>query len=82
MFGLRPWLAFLRRTEAFFLEVRFDMADDATGAEVADSRRARSGLQRCSSSASSLVVVDQLRRHQLVLGVPTIRLMRLWARAR
>ncbi|HBX76129.1 MAG TPA: hypothetical protein DEG43_00645 [Acidimicrobiaceae bacterium] len=26
MFGLRPWLAFLRRALIFFLFVRFDMA--------------------------------------------------------
>ena len=30
--GFRPWLAFFRRTLAFFLDVRFDMASDATGA--------------------------------------------------
>ncbi len=27
MLGLRPWLAFLRRTFAFFLLVRFDIGE-------------------------------------------------------
>lgn len=40
MLGLRPWLAFFRRTLAFFLEVRFDMAVKATGDGAGDSRRA------------------------------------------
>lgn len=40
MFGLRPWLAFFRRTLAFFLEVRFDIANEVIGGGVLDSRRA------------------------------------------
>jgi hypothetical protein len=65
MFGLRPWLAFFRRTLAFFLEVRFDIADEATGGRGVDSRRAGGEspdeAQSGSSIVSSLVVVDQLR---------------------
>ena len=30
MLGLRPWLALLRRTFAFFLLVRFDMASNVS----------------------------------------------------
>lgn len=45
MFGLRPWLAFFRRTEAFFLEVRFDMVAEATGPGRSDSRRASGATQ-------------------------------------
>ena len=40
--GFRPWLAFLRRTLAFFFEVRFDMVDHATGARCSSSNQ-RSG---------------------------------------
>lgn len=39
MFGLRPWLAFFRRTLAFFLDVRLDMESEATGGRGVDSRR-------------------------------------------
>ena len=60
MFGLRPWLAFFRRTEAFFLEVLFDMVDDATGPGSTGSRRGhpeqRPGQPSRSSNVSSFVV--------------------------
>jgi len=39
MFGLRPWLAFFRRTEAFFLDVLFDMEMHTTGPKSTGSRR-------------------------------------------
>lgn len=77
MFGLRPWLAFFRRTLAFFLEVRFDIADEVTGGRGPDSRRAHPS----SSIANSLVVVDQLRMvMSRYSGVPMMRLIRLWVR--
>lgn len=44
MLGLRPWLAFFRRTLAFFFEVRFDIAGQATGGGWVDSRRPRARL--------------------------------------
>lgn len=89
MFGLRPWLAFFRRTEAFFLEVRFDIATEDTGGGVVDSRRcaprapvgAAQPAAGASRRPSSFVVVDQLR---MVIcwysGVPMMALRRLCVR--